>query len=74
MNKYLLIALFLIVTVAIGAFIGFTQVKRTPTNALKVIRNTISERNVEEFHRLVDVDKILDNAQKSRNRRENFLC
>ena len=27
-----------------------------------MIRNTISERNVEEFHRLVDVDAILDNA------------
>ena len=62
MNKYFLIVPVLIVAIAIGGFIGYSQVKRTPTNALKVIRNTISERNVEEFHRLVDVDAILDNA------------
>lgn len=63
MNKYWFIIIpFLIVVIALGAFIGYSQVKRTPTNSLMVIRNTINERNVEEFHRLVDVDKILDNA------------
>ena len=63
MNKYWFIIIpFLIVVIALGAFIGYSQVKKTPTNSLKVIRNTISERNVEEFHRLVDVDKILDRA------------
>ncbi len=63
MGKYwFIIVPFIIVVIALGAFIGYSQVKKTPTNSLNMIRNTISGRNVEEFHRLVDVDKILDNA------------
>lgn len=63
MGKYWFIIIpFIIVVIALGAFIGYSQVKKTPTNSLNMIRNTISGRNVEEFHRLVDVDKILDNA------------
>ncbi len=62
MKKWILLIIFLICTIAIGAFIGYSQIKKSPTNALKIIRNTISEHHVEEFYHLVDVDKILDKA------------
>ena len=62
MKKWLLIVPLLIVAIVIGAFIGYSQIKKTPNSALKIIRNAINEHNIEEFHRLVDVDKILDNA------------
>ena len=62
MNKWLLLIPILIVAIAIGAFLGYSQIKKTPSSAIKIVRNTINEHNVEEFHRLVDVDNILDNA------------
>ena len=62
MNKWLLLIPILIVAIAIGAFLGYSQIKKTPSSAIKIIRNTINEHNVEAFHRLVDVDNILDNA------------
>ena len=62
MNKWLLLIPILIVAIAIGAFLGYSQIKKTPSSEIKIIRNTINEHNVEAFHRLVDVDNILDNA------------
>ena len=63
MNKWLIIMIpILVVAIGIGAFIGYSQTKKTPNNSLKTIRNAINAHNVEEFNKLVDVDKILDEA------------
>ena len=62
MKKWFIIIFVLIVAGAIGGLIGYAQIKKAPANSINVIRNTINSRNVEEFHKLVDVDKILDTA------------
>ena len=62
MKKWLIILPILIILIVIGIFIGYSQIKNTPKSILKNVRNTISSHNVEEFHKLVDIDKILDHA------------
>ena len=63
MNKWLIIIIpILIVAIAIGIFIGLSQTKKNPNNSLKTIRNAINSHNVEEFHKFVDIDKVLDDA------------
>ena len=62
MNKWLILIPILALAIFAGVFIGYSQIKKMPTSTLKTIRNTINSHNVEEFHNLVDVDKILDRA------------
>ena len=62
MNKILLVIPVLLIAIAIGGFIGYSQTMKTPNSALKIIRKTINDRNLDEFNRLVDVDKILNEA------------
>ena len=62
MKKWLFLLIFLVITIFIGGFLGYSQIKKNPNSALKTIRNAINSHNVEEFNRLVDVDKILDEA------------
>lgn len=62
MNKWLIILPVLIVAIAIGGLIGYAQIKKAPTNSLNIIRSTVNNHNIDEFNKLVDVDKILNMA------------
>lgn len=62
MNKWLFAVPIFIFVVVIALFATYMQMKKMPTSTMKVIRNTIRERNSEEFYKLVDVDKILEQA------------
>ena len=63
MNKLLfgIVSIFIIAIIG-GVFIGYSQMKKNPSNSLKMIRNTITEHNIDEFNRLIDIDKILNTA------------
>ena len=63
MKKLLIIVVpILILAIFGGAFIGYSQSKKTPNNSLKTIRDTINSHDLAGFNKLVDVDTILDSA------------
>ena len=63
MNKILFIIVPIFIAAIVGGiFIGVNQMKKNPSNSLNTIRKTISDHNIDEFNKLVDVDKILDYA------------
>lgn len=61
-KKLLFIIPVLIIAAAVGALIGYAQIKKMPTSSLKNIRDAINGHNIEEFNQLVDVDTILNFA------------
>ena len=63
MNKwFIIIPLFLIAAVGAGVLGAYAQIKKQPSNSLKIIRTAINDHDVETFNKFVDVDKILETA------------
>ena len=64
MKKFLLILIptILIFALGIGAFRAYSQLKNFPISSLKKIQEIIYHGDKENFYKLVDVEKILDNA------------
>jgi len=66
MKKFFLITIPIILTIAlgIGAFRAYNQLKNLPIQSLKNIQDTIDRRDAENFYKLVDAEKVLDDAAK----------
>ena len=64
MKKFLLIIFLLIILVAlgIGSFRAYNQLKNMPIKSMTNIQDTIDQRDVENFYKLVDVDNVLNTA------------
>lgn len=64
MKKFLLILvpIILLFALGIGAFRAYSQLKNLPIHSLKNIQETISHGDAENFYKLIDVDKVVENA------------
>ena len=64
MKKFLLILipLILLAGLGVGAFRSYKQMQSTPTNSVKVIRDSLENHDAETFYKFFDADKILENA------------
>ncbi len=58
------ILLVLLIGVGIGAYRSLQDLQNLPIKSMKNIQDTIDQRDAENFYRLVDIDKVLDDAAK----------
>lgn len=66
MKKFLfvLITIILLAGFGLGALRAYRQMQATPTNSLKIIRESLKKNDSETFYKFFDVDKVLENAAK----------
>lgn len=66
MKKFLLIFLpiILLIGLGLGALRAYKQIQATPSNSLKILQESVSAHNAENFHKFFDVDKVLEDAAR----------